>query len=166
MSDVLREGDIFRWRWTPEKEAAILKFHFSSYWCRSQIATVRGGVLYDTFWSTQTSDYALRPEDVILDFQGNPADMVKISEHERTLYRPEDIVDMRHPNNSGAPVYVKAGAARDAQTMLAFYRYEIEQEQSAIRSAQRHIEEFEEAVRRINGGDLGGSFPIYSRGRR
>lgn len=167
MSEALtfNEGDIFFWKYTLERYEQISSRGWSPYHCKSQIAVVKGDLLKDTYWGMSGSEGRLDPSEVTLEFQGNPNTMTLIEPYERVFYRPEDVVDMSHPNNSGAPVYVKEGAARNAETMLEFYRYEMERERSAIEWAQHHIAEFAAAIAKIERGETDGSFPLYVRSR-
>ena len=109
---VMKEGDIFRWSWKNEKGRG---FGFP-YHCQSQIAVVgENGVPYDTYWSDQSR--SLNPEHIETKYLGNANEMSKIGAQEVDYYRPEDVVDTRHSNAISAPIYLKAGATRDAETM-------------------------------------------------
>lgn len=154
----LREGNIYSWRYTPEAEASIRNFHHDAYWCKSRIAVIRKGHLVDTYWSSP--DTTLDPAKVILTFLGNPADMEKIFPGERVFYRDEDIVNMQHSNNSGAEVYAKAG--RDAETMKAYFAYQIEKTEREIRWAHQRIQECNDAIARVGRGEIASSFSVYN----
>lgn len=157
-----KEGDIFRWRWTEEVE----KRRYSegvhmAYWCKSRIAVIKDGVLQDTYWGSSDSS-VLDPAEVILDFQGNANEMRTIPSGEEVFYRPEDIMDMGHPNNSRAPVYVKGNATRDREVMKEYYDdkiVEFERELSFIRDRLARCNEVRNAVVR---GELDGCLPVYS----
>lgn len=148
-----REGDIFRWRWKNDVRHAD-NAPYRSYHCRSQIAVVRNGKLFDTFWGSPSYEHIISPDDVLLERQGNPEEMTKIHPADSHYYRREDLVDMRHSNNSRAPVYVKAGASRDPEVMAALVDYEIERRHSAIRSAQWDLERLADAKESIAAGKL------------
>lgn len=155
-----KEGDIFRWRYKNEKPGDCAAF--SRYHCKSQIAIFDGVSLHDTYWSGSSYEGHIIRADVVLDFQGNMHEMQKISPGERVFYRHQDIMDMNHPNNSRAPVYVKVGAARDPETMKAYFEYAIDNAKRDIASAHRRINDCEEALAAIASGDLARHFPVYS----
>jgi len=122
----MREGDIYRWRWAdPERDADCGPFR--SYHCLSQLAVVRSGKLTDTYWPG-TGNHVLDPAKVTLTFIGNIADLVEIRAYDIPYYRREDIVDMRHANNSYGPIYLRKGAQKDADTMLARAAHRVRQE--------------------------------------
>jgi hypothetical protein len=158
----MKAGDIFRWRWTDEVERRIREHSHDAYWCRSCIATFDGETLRDTFWGSD-SDGRLDLDRVTLTFLGNANEMKTIYPGERVFYRDEDVVSMQHSNNSGAPVYVKAG--RDAATMKAYYAYQGERAESEIEWMQRRIAECSENIARIDAGDIDGVFSIWSERR-
>ena len=140
----MEDGDIFFWRWkNPENR---------SYHCRSRMALVKDGVLRDTFWSG--TEGALRLDDIKIEYQGNSHEMSEISEHTIPYYRSEDIVDMRHGNSSMAPVYLRAGAGRDYETMRAHARYLIERSEGEIRMAKHRIERLNDELAMIDAHKL------------
>lgn len=143
----MKEGDIFFWQWK-NLEGRLMPSH-----CCSHKAVFKRGVLRDTFWSGN-SEGALRLEDIETEYQGNIHQMTEISAPNTHYYRPQDIVDMRHSNHSRAPVYLKAGATRDPETMRAHAQYQIERSESEIRMAKDRIERLNEAVAKIDAGKL------------
>lgn len=155
MSNVqdIREGDIYRWRWRDEGRHAD-SGPYRSYHCKSRIAVVHGGQLYDTFWSGFSYEHRVDPEKVILTYEGNPAEMTQIQPYNVPYYRREDIVDLRHSNNSGAPVYLRAGATRNAEVMLAEIAYRRDRAEAEIRSHQHTIERLDEAKALTESGKL------------
>lgn len=159
---LLKEGDIFTWRFKPEIETKRRQYTSDPYHCRSRIAIVKDGILQDTFWYSGSDNSTLHQEEVDLTFQGNPADMTVIPKYDRVFYRPEDIVDMNHPNNSGAPVYVKAGKGRDPETIKQYFEYVIERAESDKRSADWKIEKCREALEAVARGEIDLSFPVYN----
>ncbi len=161
MTEKLREGDIFTWRYKEDVEKRRYNNGVNTaYWCKSQIAVVKNGDLVDTYWSSSGHDGSyLDPNEIVLTFRGNPADMEKIYPGERVFYRDEDIVDMNHPNNSGAPVYAKG--PRNVEVMAAYYKYQIERIENEIKLATRRIEECQNAISRLESGKTDGSFPVY-----
>lgn len=162
MTHQFKEGDIFHWRWTDAEYASRQKQCGSTvYWCRSQIAVFEDGRLRDTYWYSGSENGGLDLGRIILTFKGNANEMKTIPVWEKVFYRPEDVVDMNHPNTSNAPVYVKAG--RDAETMTAFFAHEVERYESDLRSVEQNIAEYRAAIETVARGDLDGHFPIYRR---
>lgn len=155
----MTEGDIFRWRYKDEKPEDLGAYR--RYHCRSQIAVFENGALRDTYWGSPY-DGILDPDAVILNFQGNRHAMEKIPHGERVFYRSEDLVDMRHMNNSRAPIYVKLGARRDVATMKAYFEYEIVRATSDISLAQCRIDDCKIALAAIASGDPSGNFSVYN----
>lgn len=150
----MRDGDIFRWTWKPEL-GRDNHAPFGDYHCKSQIAIFEDGVLSDTFWSIGSSGgRVVRQESVDLHYLGNRHDMTTISAWELPYYRREDIVDTRHPNSSIAPIYLKAGASKDAGRMKEEASYRLETARGEKASAERAIERLEEALRLIESGSL------------
>lgn len=149
----LRNGDIFDW-W--HRDSGL-----RSYRSYSHRAVVTNGRLCDTYWSTDAT--VLDPEAVELAYLGNVSEMTIIRPYERAYYRAEDVVDMRHANNSRAPVYVRPGAKRDAETMTTAVDSRIEDQRSAIRHAEWLITELEKTRTLINDGRLDDVALILSR---
>ncbi len=157
-----KEGDIFKWRWTDEESAKRQKSCGSTvYWCMSQIAIFQNGRLRDTYWyGGSDSTYELELDKVVITFLGNPAEMKTIYDGERAFYRPEDVVDMNHANNSRAPVYVKG--ERNPETMRRYYHEQAERFEREIKMARDRIADCRNAVAAIDRGELTGSyFPVY-----
>lgn len=154
-----KEGDIFHWRYKDEKPEDHCAFN--RYHCKSMIAVFEKGVLRDTYWGS-SREHHLPRHTVVLDFKGNAHEMQQISSGERIFYRAEDIVDMSHANNSRAPVYVKAGATRNAEVMKAYFENAIDNAKRDISSAHRRINDCEESLAAIASGDLARHFPTYS----
>jgi hypothetical protein len=148
----LRDGDIYSWRWRDDARHAD-RAPYRSYHCRSRIAEVHKGRLYDTFWSIP-SEGLLNEADVILTFLGNVREMKKISEWQLPYYRDEDIVDMRHSNNSGADIWLKPGAVLNADKMREHAEYKRQRALDEIQSRQRTVERLDEALAQIEKGNL------------
>jgi hypothetical protein len=151
MGAPLRDGDIYLWRWAdPARDNAGM---WGDYHCYSRIALVRNGQLFDTYWSSDQKK--LDPNQVVLTYLGNPTtDLNVIPHYQAVYYRPEDVVDTRHSNNSSAPVYIRAGAVRDATTMHLEVVRRIEDEKSTIRCAQAALTRLEADLELILSGKL------------
>jgi hypothetical protein len=150
----LRDGNVYSWRWLLDDKRHADNAPYRSYHCRSQIAEVWNGALYDTFWTGHSYEHRLSEADVILTFRGNINEMTPISEWQLHYYRPDDIVDMRHSNNSGAPIWLKPGAVRDAERMREWAEYERQNALSAIQSAEHKLSRFNDALALIEKGAL------------
>lgn len=145
----LRNGDIYRWYWR-EGHGGPLPYH-----CKSNLALVKDGHLFDTYWSWGSSaDSEVDPSRVTLTLLGNVNDMTKVRPYEARYYRRRDVVDMRHSNDSGAPVYVKAGARRDPGTMRELAFDIMRRAESEIRRLQERVKDMEAAVIAIDRGDF------------
>jgi len=147
------DGDIFGWRWKDEKHHAD-SGPYRSYHCKSRIAVVEGGRLYDTYWHGRGDSSLLDPDRVVLTLKGNLNDLVEVPYYFAPFYRREDLVDMRHANNTNGKIYRKPEAVRDPQTMLELAAYERKEAESAIRAAQFRIEHVDQQIERINTGKI------------
>lgn len=146
----MREGDVFFWRW---KDGARLGTS-SPYHCWSRIAVVGGdGKLRDTFWS-DNSDKLVPVDEVDLTFRGNIREMTKIPYYEAQFYREQDVVDMRHSNNSHAPVYVVPNAAKDPVVMRALVLERIRNARQEVEYQTRLISTLEHELSAIDEGRL------------
>jgi hypothetical protein len=146
----MREGDIYNWRWADSEKHAD-SANFRNYHCKSCIAEFDGKALTDTFWGSRTDGSWLNPEDVDLTLLGNKNDMTVLTDRPE-FYRPEDLVSMKHSNNSGAPIYLKAEAKRNAEVMRDLLRRKQEEKRYAIRSATQDLERLAVAERDIENG--------------
>lgn len=149
----LREGDIYRWRWADQKKDADCG-PYRSYHCKSQIAIVQDGHLHDTYWFGGGSERWINPRDVTLTFWANTADLTEINKHSVIYYRREDVVDLRHSNNSHGPVYLRNGAERDQVTMLKVIENRLDEARREIEWAQRRIEQLTKEADKVRAGNL------------
>jgi hypothetical protein len=147
------EGSIYRWRWADEKRDAD-RGSYGSYHCCSMWAVVRNGLLVDTFWHGQGDNKVLDPEQVVLTFVAHPDDLVETKSYDIPYYRPDDIVDMRHSNNSSGPIYRRKDAKRDAATMLEYVERKAEDARYQMESAARTIQDMNEKAEKIRRGEL------------
>lgn len=146
----MREGDIYRWRYTEEYEDT----RGLSYHCRSRIAVYENGRLYDTFWGSSPTDTSwLNPDKVHLTLLGNRNDLEELSDNEE-YYNPEDLVVMRHSNNSRAKTLVKPEATRDPEVMRKLALEKRGKAERDLQSAARDIARAEVALDAINRGDI------------
>lgn len=147
----MKDGDIYRWRWKNEKLDSYGSL-YSAYHCWSQIAEVREGVLYDTYW--HDNNKMVSRDDVELTLLGNKHEMSVIRKYDIAYYRPVDVVDTRHRNNTNAPIYLKEGASRNAEVMRIFLEGRIAKARSEIEFAQRRIEQSQADLEAIENGKL------------
>lgn len=121
------DGDIYTWEWADPKRLD----RADVYWCQSQTAIVIAGKLYDTFWMHHGGKYvdgkgwgprpanrSLHPGDVMLTYVANLDGLHEVRPEELRYYEPEDIVDLRHRNNTNAPTYIRKGAWRSKRAIL------------------------------------------------
>ena len=144
----MNEGDIYRWHWKGPYGQA------KSYCCFAQIAVVFKGNLHDTYCGVLDKNAPLDLEEIEIKFQGNPDDMLKLMAGFEKFYRPEDIVDTRHPNNTRAPIYLKLGAQRDDAIMRTWIAAEFESNEAAIHRANNRIQGLQKALAQIEAGNL------------
>lgn len=140
----MKDGDIYRWHWKDMNRSSH---------CCSHLAVVVNGSLLDTFWSVG-KNRRLEPDDVEVQFLGNSNDMTEIPAYKIPYYRREDVIDMRHLNNSSAPIYLKADAERSADAMRSFVNEAIEQAEREKNSAIRQIERMRRHLAHIEAGNL------------
>ena len=134
----LREGAIYRWRWADEKRDSD-RGSWGSYHCCSCWAVVSGGHLVDTFWHGGDNKN-LDPDDVVLTYVAHPDELVEIKSYDLPYYRRDDIVDMRHANNSSGPIYRRIDATRDAETMMENAEEKMRVARETMEAAQRDIQ--------------------------
>ena len=148
----MREGDIYRWRWVdPAKDNDCGPYR--SYHCCSQIAVFRNGRLTDTFWYG-SDNKVLDPAEVSLTLLGNVTELDEIRPYDIAYYRRDDIVDMRHSNNSHGPIYRRKGAQRDAATMLALIEHRIESSRREVEFANNRIVQLTRDAEKVRAGKL------------
>lgn len=133
-----KKGDFYRWSFKEEYTKG--KSYEGLYWCKSQIAYFNGDYLYDTYWSSNNSNYEIDLNKVDLVFMGNIFDYEKISEYEKQYYDPNDILDISHLNNRlGDNLFVRRGASRSKDMMLYKLKEQIDKEQSEINYHKRNL---------------------------
>ena len=157
MGRVMRDGDIYHWHWK-DAEKDRDSGPYRSYHCKSRIAVVtEHGRLIDTFWSSPTDNSYLNAEDVVLTYKGNKHEMTVLTDNPE-FYRPDDLVNMRHSNNSGAPIYLQRGAKRDRSTMIEWAQQRHESARRKHASAASEMARFEEYLSAIQSGKTDGHF--------
>ena len=153
----MTEGDIYKWRWAADEKHADSAL-YRSYHCKSQIAVFEGGRLFDTFWGQWPTDGSfLNPEHVTLTLIGNKADLKVLKDDER-YYRPEDLIVMRHSNDSRAPTYVRPGTKRDLDTMRQLVVAKRDEALSEMRSAAQRLERLAVVMHKLKSGETEGVY--------
>lgn len=144
----MREGDIFRWSWIdPDQQN---NSPFGDYHGKSRIAIFKDGTLYDTYWFF-TADGRLDPTEVTLTFWANIADLEEFR-GDATFYKAEDIVDLRHSNNSRGPVYLRKGATKDRDRMTSAVLMMIEKHAWNAEYSHRRMSEGLTALKQLLAG--------------
>lgn len=153
-----KEGDIYRWRYTPERTAQIRRYHSEAYWCKSQIAVVTRSGLTDTYWGGMSDNQAhwSNPEDaeadIELEYVGNFSDLQKISEYQSAYYDDSDIINLNHANSPTGNLYIRKGAKRSREKMLAVAKAGEEKALDAIRAAGFTRQRYRELVVLLESG--------------
>lgn len=142
----MKENDIYRWFWNPGINR--------DYHCKSNLAVFVNGWLRDTFWYDWETRSSLNPDEVSLALLGNIDECEVIARWKIPYYRSVDIIDMRHSNNSNAPIFLKKSASKDQATILEYAEEKERLAYSDKDRAERAIVEWEDKIRRIKEGDL------------
>lgn len=147
-----KDGDIFRWSYTPARLLQMRRYTSEPYWAKSRIGIVRKGFLYDTFWNAGT-DCNWTPEaaseELTLTFVANMADLEKRPEADAKYYAEADIVNLNHSNSRRGNFYIRKGAKRDRTRMLETARKKLTAAESEFRSASRLIELYADREQRL-----------------
>lgn len=145
----MREGDVYFWRWSdPEKD---VDKHYGAYHCYSRIAVFHEGKLRDTYWCNW--EKVLDPAQVVAKLQGNLNDMTVLKDNEH-FYRSQDLVDMRHPNNTNGDVMLRKGATRDRFAMIEYIQMKYRDHEQEIEMLTRRMGSCIEALQMIDRGEL------------
>lgn len=153
MADLF-DGQIYRWRWADDEKHKAGQREWSSYHCKSQIAEVKNGALVDTYWFGGSDSSYLDPSQVTLTLVADVS-WPTLIDGEQSLYDPKDVVDTRHANNSRAPIYLRPGATRNADAVLAELDRRQERAESEIRMATWRIEKIAKDRQLVAEGKLG-----------
>lgn len=125
------------------------------YHCRSCKARVVNGELYDTFWGDYVGDRSpLRLDEILVLYKGDEKTMQPITKDQIPFYLPEDVVDMRHSNSTLEKIYVKAGANRNKEAMLDYFRGILREKRREIEYRVRDIERIAVTISRIDAGEI------------
>lgn len=142
----LRDNDICHWVWKKGRELIVGQY--------SHIAVFHEGKLRDTYWFDWKTQSSLDLDRILVSVVGNIDDCTEIKVWDAVYYAPSDIIDMRHPNNSNAPIYLKNGAERSQEWMLHRAEQKFYDAQRVKERAERDIAELQDTLKKIRYGDL------------
>lgn len=150
-----KQGDVVFWRY---KENYAKSLHNNRYWCKSKLAIyhdVKGGRFADTYWSNSSSDsFIFKPDDPeieIVEYYGNLADFKQCTEEVFSYYDREDIVDLRHGNDSRS-LYLRKEAIKSAAVMFAAMNEKVKKLQRDIDYALQEKNRIEEIIKNMESG--------------
>lgn len=167
MSDVvetLREGDVYRWSY---RDPNTDHRSYGSYHCCSRIAVVYRGRLMDTYWQIGNSFSEGRSfgiddiKKLDLKFVANMDELEPAKEYQADYYDDVDIVSLNHANSPRGNFYLRKGAKRSQDKMLAVARQRLAEAEADERTAVRRRTEISEIIDRIEDGALDGHIPSW-----
>ena len=156
----MQNGDIYDWSYSDEAR----EYGDDTYWCKTRRAIFHEGALLDTFWMPHggrrygsygpgySSAKSVPIDRVNVRFVANLDDLVEIWPEYARLYDPSDVVDLRHSNNSYAPVMVKKSATRSRPVIRDLLLREIDDARSAANSAASRAERLEGELAALDAG--------------
>ena len=175
MSKKWKHNDVFWWNYRERPKDPT-----QSYWCCARIAIVRQSngpyakeapELFDIYWAhvigydvALLSDVKRRwnsakaAKELELEYKGNLADFNPVRPYEIWPYASSDVLDLRHSNATGNQVYVRKGAAKSKDVMLAEVARRVEDRESDKRRAESALEDLAKAKAKIEDGDLDGVY--------
>lgn len=151
----LREGDIYRWNY---RDPNTDNSPYGSYHCCSRIAIVYRGRIHDTYWQIGQSFNGGRsfgPNELSkleLTRLGNLSELEVAKEYQADYYDDADIVDINHANSPRDNFYLRKGAKRSQNKMLAVARQRLAEAESDWHTAARRMEELRKTISSIEGG--------------
>lgn len=160
MTDViesLKEGDVYRWSYRDPKTDGRA---YGSYHCCSRIAIVHRGTLKDTFWQIGQSfsdgrSFSLEDLPKLeLKFLGNLSDMASAKEYEADYYDDADIVDLNHSNSTRGNFYLRKGAKRSQDKMLAVANQRFAEAEADFHTARRRMDEIGKIIDQLEAGEI------------
>jgi hypothetical protein len=156
----LKEGDVYRWRYTDEI-IARRRGHVTSgtiYWCEDQQAIVRNGTLYDTYWAGHRlspcgDQHAKNLADVELEFVCNWNDIEYIEPHAVKNYDAADVFDLSYQHGCYKYFAIKKGAKPSTAAKLEWLYKKRAEIMREIESHIRHLELLAKQQARLEAGD-------------
>lgn len=142
-----READIFWWRYKDQYRTVS-----DPYWCKSMKAVVDArGNLCDTYWGD--TSHPINPDIVELTFKGNVEEFYVAKYGEERYFENSDKINMQHANDSHGKIYIRKGATRSREIMMACVKGKLDRAQSALRSAEWDIEQCQKKIVEIDSAD-------------
>jgi hypothetical protein len=146
-----KENDVVFWRY----KTTTQDMSGTRYWCKSQYAIyreVKDGRFIDTYWSGGDS-YIFKPNDTEIEvkYLGNLLDYNPCNEDAFLYYDREDIMDIRHPNDSRA-LFLKKDAKKSAPVMFAALNQKVQKLERDIDYSLREKNRIEEIIKNMEAG--------------
>jgi hypothetical protein len=158
MSEAIRDGDIFHWRYADERPDDLGPWR--RYHCKSQFAVANDGKLTDTYWGGASShDVSVSYEEArklwSLTYLGNFDGLKKVPEYEGEYYDENDIVNLNHANSSRGNFYIRVGAKRSKAKILSMAQYKLDVAKREEKAAYERTRRYASIIDHIdNDGDL------------
>jgi hypothetical protein len=150
-TEALREGDIYLWNY---RDPTTDNRSWGSYHCCSRIAVVTRGRLRDTYWSSGDAR-SFGAEDLSkleLTRIGNFSELEQAKEYQADYYDDADIVNLNHANSTSGNFYLRKGAKRSQDKMLAVANQRYAEAESDFHTARRRMEEIGKLIDQIDDG--------------
>jgi hypothetical protein len=152
-----KENDVFEFKWNKEQiKARPYPYHCFDGTLIAKKSHNGDILLVDTYWSTGdckyfTTQQALEKGE--LTFLCNLDEFVDIEEWKMQYYDDSDIVVMYIHAGHRNRFLLKKGAVRSQAKMIESINQKIENEHSEIKSAERRLKGYYEALKKIESGD-------------
>lgn len=160
MTDVietLREGDVYRWNYRgPGTDDRL----YGSYHCCSRIAIVHNGRLRDTYWQIGQSfseGRSFAVEDLPkleLNRLANLSELTPAKEYEADYFDDADIVNLNHSNSPRGNFYLRKGAKRSPDKMVAIARQRFAEAEADFHTARRRMDEIGQIIDKLEAGQI------------
>lgn len=145
----MKNGNIYFWSW---KELPNPNDYTLSYWCKARKAIVVDGELYDIYWGDRSNGW-IDLKRVDLDFKGNVNDYRESAYGDYLYYAPEDLIDMRHPNDTNGKIYIRKGAERSRIVMMEYAVDKLEEAERKVQSAKWDAERWIAKIKEIDAAE-------------
>lgn len=152
----LVEGDVYRWRYLAPKDPGT----YGDYHCCSCIAIVQNGRLRDTFWQIGQSFSDGRSFDLAdlprleLTRLANLSELVPAKEYEADYFDDADIVNLNHSNSTKGNFYLRKGAKRSPDKMIATARQRFAEAEADFHTARRRMDEVGQIIDKLEAGQI------------
>lgn len=151
MNREYKEGDVVFWKYKTTSQ----DMSGTRYWCKSRYAIyrkVKDGRFIDTYWSSSDS-YIFKPSDteIEVEYLGNLLDYKPCNEDVFLYYDREDIMDIRHDNDSYA-LFLKNNAKKSASVMFAALNQKVKKLERDLNSALWEKNRVEQIIKNMEAG--------------